>query len=259
MDLDRCLDRPSGGLPASAANGYPAGSPAARPSLNPKQRVLSCRSSRNSEPAAAWLQRNPQVRFVDLLLADQMGIPRGKRVTAAELAGVHSTGPAAAGLDVRARRARRHGAVRPASASTKATPTASACRSRARWCRCPGSASTSRRCRSACTSTTARRSTATRATCSRTSSRASPRSACTPVMAVELEFYLVDRERTRAGPRAAAAPAADRPPRDQDADQLDAGARRVLRGARRDRRPPRARRSCRPARSWRSTARASSR
>jgi glutamine synthetase len=42
--------------------------------------------------AAAWLQRNPQVRCVDLLLADQMGIPRGKRVTAAELAGVHSTG-----------------------------------------------------------------------------------------------------------------------------------------------------------------------
>ena len=36
--------------------------------------------------AAAWLQRNPQVRAIDLLLADQMGIPRGKRVTAAELA-----------------------------------------------------------------------------------------------------------------------------------------------------------------------------
>jgi glutamine synthetase len=44
------------------------------------------------EPAAAWLKRHPQVRCVDLLLADLMGIPRGKRVTAAELEGVHGTG-----------------------------------------------------------------------------------------------------------------------------------------------------------------------
>ena len=43
-------------------------------------------------PAAAWLERHPQVRGVDLLLADQMGIPRGKRVTVAELEGVHRTG-----------------------------------------------------------------------------------------------------------------------------------------------------------------------
>jgi glutamine synthetase len=42
--------------------------------------------------AAAWLSRHPQVRFVDLLLADQMGIPRGKRVTVAELEGVHRHG-----------------------------------------------------------------------------------------------------------------------------------------------------------------------
>jgi glutamine synthetase len=44
------------------------------------------------EQAAAWLSRNTQVRFVDLLLADQMGIPRGKRVTVAELEGMHRTG-----------------------------------------------------------------------------------------------------------------------------------------------------------------------
>jgi glutamine synthetase len=43
-------------------------------------------------PAAAWLKRHPQVRCVDLLLADLMGIPRGKRITAAELAGVHDSG-----------------------------------------------------------------------------------------------------------------------------------------------------------------------
>ena len=42
--------------------------------------------------AADWLRRHPQVRFVDLLLADQMGIPRGKRVTVAELEGVHRNG-----------------------------------------------------------------------------------------------------------------------------------------------------------------------
>ena len=44
------------------------------------------------EPARAWLAQHPQVRYVDLLLPDQMGIPRGKRVTAAELEGVHANG-----------------------------------------------------------------------------------------------------------------------------------------------------------------------
>jgi glutamine synthetase len=44
------------------------------------------------EQARAWLQRHPQVRAIDLLLPDQMGIPRGKRVTVAELEGVHRNG-----------------------------------------------------------------------------------------------------------------------------------------------------------------------
>src|SRR5512139_1240866 len=44
------------------------------------------------EQARAWLGRHPQVKFVDLLLADQMGIPRGKRVTVAELEGMHVNG-----------------------------------------------------------------------------------------------------------------------------------------------------------------------
>jgi glutamine synthetase len=44
------------------------------------------------EQAHAWLTRHPQVRSVDLLLPDQMGIPRGKRVTVAELEGVHRNG-----------------------------------------------------------------------------------------------------------------------------------------------------------------------
>ena len=44
------------------------------------------------EPARAWLAQHPQVRYVDLLLPDQMGIPRGKRITTAELEGVHHTG-----------------------------------------------------------------------------------------------------------------------------------------------------------------------
>jgi glutamine synthetase len=44
------------------------------------------------EQARAWLSRHPRVRFVDLLLADQMGIPRGKRVTATELEDVHRDG-----------------------------------------------------------------------------------------------------------------------------------------------------------------------
>ena len=44
------------------------------------------------EQARAWLAQHPQVRYVDLLLPDLMGIPRGKRVTAAELEGMHRTG-----------------------------------------------------------------------------------------------------------------------------------------------------------------------
>jgi glutamine synthetase len=42
--------------------------------------------------ARAWLERHPQVRSVDLLLPDLMGIPRGKRVTVAELEGIHRNG-----------------------------------------------------------------------------------------------------------------------------------------------------------------------
>ncbi len=44
------------------------------------------------DQARAWLALNPRVRFVDLLLPDQMGIPRGKRVTVEELESVHRTG-----------------------------------------------------------------------------------------------------------------------------------------------------------------------
>jgi len=44
------------------------------------------------EQARAWLAQHPAVRCIDLLLPDQMGIPRGKRVTADELAGVHRNG-----------------------------------------------------------------------------------------------------------------------------------------------------------------------
>ncbi len=42
--------------------------------------------------ADAWLTRHSQVRAVDLLLPDLMGIPRGKRVTVAELEGIHKNG-----------------------------------------------------------------------------------------------------------------------------------------------------------------------
>jgi glutamine synthetase len=42
--------------------------------------------------AQAWLEAHPAVRFVDLLLPDLLGIPRGKRVTVDELAAVHRDG-----------------------------------------------------------------------------------------------------------------------------------------------------------------------
>ncbi len=44
------------------------------------------------EQARAWLAQHPRVRYVDLLLPDQMGIPRGKRVTVEELEGIHRNG-----------------------------------------------------------------------------------------------------------------------------------------------------------------------
>ncbi len=44
------------------------------------------------EQARAWLARHPQVRAIDLLLPDQMGIPRGKRVSIDELEGIHRDG-----------------------------------------------------------------------------------------------------------------------------------------------------------------------
>lgn len=44
------------------------------------------------EQSRAWLARHPLVRYVDLLLPDQMAIPRGKRVTVAELEGIHGNG-----------------------------------------------------------------------------------------------------------------------------------------------------------------------
>lgn len=48
--------------------------------------------SADFEQARAWLRQHPWVRAIDLLLPDQMGIPRGKRVTTAELEGVHRDG-----------------------------------------------------------------------------------------------------------------------------------------------------------------------
>jgi glutamine synthetase len=44
------------------------------------------------EPAARWLRDHPRVRFVDLLLPDQLAIARGKRVTVDELEGIHRNG-----------------------------------------------------------------------------------------------------------------------------------------------------------------------
>jgi len=45
-----------------------------------------------SSQLAAFRQRHPQTRFVDVLLADLCGIPRGKRVTIDELAQVYGGG-----------------------------------------------------------------------------------------------------------------------------------------------------------------------
>src|SRR5215207_989311 len=64
----------------------------ALPSLNPKHYGVVMPQFAEYAQAAAWLDAHPQVRFVDLLLPDQMGISRGKRVTVGELQGVHQQG-----------------------------------------------------------------------------------------------------------------------------------------------------------------------
>ena len=136
------------------------------PSLNPKHPgVPSCRSQRITSRHARGSE-HPQVRFVDLLLADQMGIPRGKRVTIDELEGDRTGGLLLPAIDVRARRARRHGAVdrsrlrrRRRGPDLPAVPGSLVARAVARTAK-------SRRCRSACTSTIAGRFMAIRDTCS---------------------------------------------------------------------------------------------
>ncbi|HVN43384.1 MAG TPA: hypothetical protein VMT50_11420, partial [Steroidobacteraceae bacterium] len=44
------------------------------------------------ELARTWVKGHPQVTCIDLLLADQSGIPRGKRITVQELDGIHEHG-----------------------------------------------------------------------------------------------------------------------------------------------------------------------
>jgi glutamine synthetase len=178
-------------------------------SLNPKHSGFPCRSSRIIEQARTWLAQHPQVRYVDLLLPDQMGIPRGKRVTVSRARGhLRCERAAAAGsmfaLDVLGGTIQatglgfRRGRCGPPCLPLPGLAAAGAV----------ARASRSRRCRSPCTSTIAARSSATRATCSSIVLARFTARGLTPVMAVELEFYFVDRERTARGPRAAAAPAA---------------------------------------------------
>ncbi len=61
--------------------------------------------------AEAFLAAHPAVRFVDILMPDLCGILRGKRVSLADLPGVYEHGMFLPGLDVCARRPRRHGPV----------------------------------------------------------------------------------------------------------------------------------------------------
>ena len=58
--------------------------------------------------AEAFLAARPAVRVVDLLLPDLCGVLRGKRVDKSDLAGIYQRGMFLPGLDVRARRPRRH-------------------------------------------------------------------------------------------------------------------------------------------------------
>ncbi len=195
-------------------------------------------------PAAAWLKRHPQVRFVDLLLADLMGIPRGKRVTAAELEGVHGIGPAAAGLDVRARRARRHGAVhRPRLRRRRRRSRVPADRGHPR----AGALARRRRRADAGQHVRARPHAVPRRSAARARASVVARFTALGLQARDGRRTRVLPGRPRAhagGPCAAAAAAADRPPRSEDADQLDAGTGRVLGRARRDRLRPHASRNC---------------
>ena len=58
--------------------------------------------------AEAFLAARPAVRVVDLLLPDLCGVLRGKRIDRSDLAGIYQRGMFLPGIDVCARRPRRH-------------------------------------------------------------------------------------------------------------------------------------------------------
>ena len=61
-------------------------------SLNPKRFGVVMPQLAETAQVSAWLDQHPQVRYVDLLLPDQMGILRGKRVTIDELDAIQRDG-----------------------------------------------------------------------------------------------------------------------------------------------------------------------
>ena len=125
-------------------------------------------------------------------------------------------------IDVRARCPRRHDPGNAASASMKATPIARCLPIAGTLVPVPGAAmKASRRFRRRCATTTARRSSAIHATCSRACCERFHALRLTPVVAIELEFYLLDPRAHGRRARPAAAAAGARSSRLPHADQLD--------------------------------------
>ena len=150
------------------------------------------------------------MRFVDLLLADLMGIPRGKRVTIDELRNRRTRRPAAAGsmfaLDVLGGTIQATGLGFDEGDADRICLPIAGTLVPVPWLGDEGRADAGQRC----TSTTAGRFTAIRATCwPRVLERFSDLG-LTPVIAVELEFYL--RRSASARPRAARSRRASRCP-----------------------------------------------
>ena len=145
------------------------------------------------DEARAFLDAHPDIEAVQLVITDANGIGRGKNIAREELEALYASGRNVAGsilgLDVTARTSRRRG-----SSGRWAMPTSAAGPCRDRWRARPGSRGPRRRCSAPCSSSTGGPPAPTRATCWRAQSSGCADAGLTPVVAVELEFYLLERD-----------------------------------------------------------------
>ncbi len=182
-----------------------------------------------------FLAAHPEVRFFDAFVNDLNTVERGKRIDRAAISARVRARHAPARLDVRARHRGRH--RRSDGTGLRG------------WRRGPPLHAHPRHAGAGALAIGRHRAGAAHActSCDGTPFFGDPRHllgnvlarftrlGLTPVVAIEYEFYLVDTERARRRPAAAAEGPADGTARVPHADQLDDGPQRILAAAQRDR------------------------